>query len=55
VILGADPRTDIRRSRDVALVVKNGRVYEAATLDEIWPRQRPFGPPWFANDAPVRR
>jgi Tol biopolymer transport system component/predicted amidohydrolase len=55
VILDADPRADIRHSRDVSLVVKNGRVYDAATLDEIWPRQRPFAAPWFADDTPVRR
>ncbi|WP_175597344.1 amidohydrolase family protein [Peristeroidobacter soli] len=52
VVLDADPRQDIRRTRDIALVMKNGRLYEAATLDELWPRPRPLAAPWFATENP---
>jgi hypothetical protein len=55
IILNADPRTDIRNSRAIAQVMKNGRLYEANTLDEIWPRQRAFEAPWFAGQEPVAR
>jgi hypothetical protein len=52
VILKADPRADIRNSRSLAEVMKNGRLYDADTLDEVWPRQKSFEPPWFAADRP---
>jgi len=49
VILDADPRADIRNARRIAQVMKNGRLYDGATLDEIWPRARPHEAPWFAE------
>lgn len=52
VIHNSDPSTDIRNSRDIAWVMKNGRLYEADTLDELWPRQRALESPWFADDRP---
>lgn len=55
VILDADPRGDIRNSREVSQVMKNGRLYDAGTLDELWPRQRPLESPWFADDRPQPR
>ncbi len=55
VILNADPRGDIRRTRDIMQVMKNGRLYDAMSLDEVWPRQRPREAPWFADDAPPRK
>jgi Tol biopolymer transport system component len=55
IILNADPRTDIRNSRAIAQVMKNGRLYDANTLDEIWPRQRAFEAPWFAGQEPAAR
>jgi hypothetical protein len=55
IILNADPRTDIRNSRAIAQVMKNGRLYDANTLDEIWPRKRAFAAPWFAGQEPAVR
>jgi hypothetical protein len=52
VILNKDPRKDIRDSRAIAAVMRNGRLYSADTLDEIWPRQRAFGPQWFDGERP---
>ena len=52
VILNADPSVDIRNSKNVAQVMKNGRLYDANTLDEIWPRQRTFPRQWFADERP---
>ncbi len=49
VILDADPRTDIRNTRRIAQVVKNGRVYDGPTLDEVWPRAKKHETPWFAD------
>jgi predicted amidohydrolase len=55
VILDADPRTDIRNARKLSYVMKNGRLYDANTLDEVWPRQRRAETPWFHDDRPVVR
>jgi len=40
VILDADPLTDIRNTASVRHVMKNGRLYEGATLNEVWPTAR---------------
>jgi len=52
VILARDPLADVANDASVVQVMKNGRIYDAATLDEIWPRQRPAPTPWFASDEP---
>jgi hypothetical protein len=47
VVLRTNPLDDIRATTDIAWVMKGGRLYDAATLDEHWPRQRAYGPrPW---------
>ena len=40
VILDKDPLQDIRNTNTVNMVMKNGRLYEAGTLNEIHPQQR---------------
>ena len=52
VILDRYPRQDIHASRAIAAVMKNGRLYDASTLDELWPRHKPFGPQWFDGERP---
>jgi hypothetical protein len=55
VILDANPLERIRNSNTVRMVMKNGRLYDAATLDEVWPRQRKAGPfYWQQQDAMPR-
>jgi Tol biopolymer transport system component len=53
LVLDADPLADIRNAQAIGQVMKNGRLYDARTLDEIWPRQRPAPRPWFLDDQPV--
>jgi predicted amidohydrolase len=55
VVLNADPSVDIRNARDIAWVMKNGRLYDAESLDELWPRQRVLEKPWFAEERPAIR
>src|SRR5690606_34638750 len=52
LVLDADPLQDLRNSNSLRYVMKNGRLYEAATLDEVWPRQRPLPAQYWWNDAP---
>ena len=49
VILDRDPRQDIHQARAVSQVMRDGRLYDAATLDEIWPAPATLPPSWFAS------
>jgi hypothetical protein len=52
VMLDRDPHANIRNSLAIALVMQGGRLYDAWTLDELWPQARPFGRPWYWDDRP---
>jgi Tol biopolymer transport system component len=53
VILDANPLDDIRNTNSIRYVMKNGRLYEGDTLDELWPRrQQAAAEPW-RNTAPA--
>ncbi len=51
-ILSRDPLDDLRNSVSVEQVMVNGRLFEAGTLDEVWPRRRPLGYRGFVEDEP---
>jgi len=60
MVLDSDPLADIHATTDIAWVMKGGVLYDADTLDELWPRQRPYGAyPWVdseifrSDDRPV--
>ena len=54
VVIDGDPLTDLRQSVNLQFVMKNGRLYDAATLDETWPRQRPLPRQfWQGHDEPT--
>lgn len=46
-ILDANPLDDLQNIRTIHWVMKNGRLYEAGTLTEIWPRQRAVPQGWW--------
>lgn len=50
LILSRNPLADIRNARAIAQVMKNGRIYDAATLNEVYPRQRPLPRQWFQEE-----
>lgn len=52
VILDRDPLADIRNTLSINAVMKSGRLYDANTLAELWPRQREFPTPWYRSDRP---
>jgi hypothetical protein len=33
--------------------MKNGRLYEGSTLNEVWPRQKPIARLWWWGNAAV--
>ncbi len=50
VVLDRDPRADIANTLSIRRVMKNGRLYDGDTLDEIWPRRRAFPRPQSAEE-----
>jgi hypothetical protein len=40
LVLDLNPLENIRNTNSVRMVMKNGRLYDGSTLDEIYPRQR---------------
>lgn len=50
VILERDPLADIRNTLAIAQVMKNGRLYDGGSMDEIWPRQKPLERRWYWDD-----
>ena len=40
VVMDRNPLENLRNSNSVRYVMKNGRLYDANTMAEIWPRQR---------------
>jgi imidazolonepropionase-like amidohydrolase/Tol biopolymer transport system component len=57
VILEGNPLENLRNSNTVDRVMKNGRIYDGDTLDEVWPRQKEAGQFYWQKDpaAPVTR
>jgi hypothetical protein len=52
IVLNSNPLDDIKNTRDLVYVMKGGVLYEAATLDELWPERKPYGVyPWVDKAA----
>ncbi len=52
MVLNSNPLDNIRNTTDIRYVVKGGVVYDDDTLDEVWPRARSYGTPyWLMPDA----
>jgi len=50
VVLDKNPLDDIRNALAIRWVMKNGRLYDAATLDELYPQPRKLPPQWFTRE-----
>ena len=50
LVLTQNPLSDIRNTLSIEQVMKNGRLYNASTLDEIYPRQHKLKPLWFQQE-----
>ena len=53
IVLDANPLEDIHNTNTVRYVMKNGRLYEGETLNEVWPRQRTLPKMWWWGTEPV--
>lgn len=51
LILDADPTADISNAMNIGAVMKNGRLYDPMTLDEIWPQETKAELAWFPAEG----
>ncbi len=55
MVLNANPLENIRNTADIRYVMKGGTLYDASSLDELWPRQKPYGNSyWFVPEMFTR-
>ncbi len=52
IVLDASPLEDIHNTEKIHFVMKNGRLYEGETLNEVWPRQKPLPTMWWWGEEP---
>ncbi|MGD2067065.1 MAG: amidohydrolase family protein [Gemmatimonadota bacterium] len=50
VVIDGNPLTDLRESRNVAYVMVNGRLFDAATMDEVGGLERQRRPFWWQRE-----
>jgi len=55
IVLDRNPLQDIRATTDARLVMKGGVLYDAMSLDQLWPRAVPFGPTYWVSDDALQR
>jgi Tol biopolymer transport system component/imidazolonepropionase-like amidohydrolase len=53
LVLDANPLENIRNSNTIRFVMKNGRLYDGDTLNEVWPRQLAAPDEPWRNNAPA--
>lgn len=52
IILDENPLKSLENTLSISLVMKNGRLYDAEFLTEIWPRKQKLPPLWFHGEMP---
>jgi len=52
-VLDRNPLLDIHNTNSVRYVMKNGRLYDGNTLDEVWPRVKALPPQWWWRENPA--
>lgn len=50
-VLDKNPLDDIKNTNTIKYVMKNGRMYDANTMNEVWPRQRQVARLWWWTDS----
>ncbi|MEO6222156.1 MAG: amidohydrolase family protein, partial [Vicinamibacterales bacterium] len=50
-VLDKNPLDDIRNSTSIRYVIVNGRMYNAESMNEVWPRQRALPRQWWREPA----
>ncbi|HKS06229.1 MAG TPA: amidohydrolase family protein [Gemmatimonadaceae bacterium] len=53
IVFDANPLVNIRAVLSPRYVMRNGFLYESATLNEVWPTERKLAQPWWQNWWPA--
>jgi Tol biopolymer transport system component len=51
IVLSKDPLQEIHNTTAIRYVMKGGELFDGATLDQIWPVERPLPPLWWWESA----
>ena len=54
IVLNSNPIEDIENTLDMLYVMQSGRLFEAATLNELWPVQKEYGPYYWINEEALK-
>jgi Tol biopolymer transport system component len=54
VVLDRNPLDDVRNTTAIRYVMKNGELFEADTMNQIWPVQKPLPKFWWWDAAPPK-
>ena len=49
-VLDRNPLEDIKNSTSIRYVMKNGELFDAATLDRVWPTAKKFPKPYWVQE-----
>ena len=52
LVLDEDPTSDIRNTTAIRYVIRNGELYEAESLDRLWPEPRKLPSQWWWDEGP---
>ena len=52
LVLNRDPLQDIHNTNSIRYVMKNGEMWVADTMDEVWPEQKPLPQLWWWKPKP---
>ena len=52
IIMDKNPLTDIRNTDSIRMVMKNGELFDADTLNQTWPQAKPLGPQYWWGTEP---
>jgi hypothetical protein len=55
IVLRKNPLTDIRNTNTLRFVMKNGELYDADTLDKMYPKQEKLPALWWWNEQPANQ
>ena len=52
IVLDKDPLQDIHNTSAIRYVMKNGEMFEGATMNQVWPKQAPLPEMWWWKQDP---
>ncbi|HTB14370.1 MAG TPA: amidohydrolase family protein [Bryobacteraceae bacterium] len=54
LVLNKDPLENIRNTNTIRFVMKGGDMWEADTLNQVWPIEKKLAEPWWWKDQPTK-